>query len=178
MQPTQLFSAIALMASAVVVDANPTPVLEAGGTGLERRVPKTSGAECIKAPLSDDKDHSYYTITIDTDVKAAAAKAGLSKIGIRQHCASNGGLFGIFAQNTENWGFVTIDKSGANQQYNITVDRCKKKNDRHVWSYNVWLCDDKTYCGTNNCGLDREICPEKKTKAVNLTDPDPWTCAV
>ncbi|KXH31916.1 hypothetical protein CSIM01_02468 [Colletotrichum simmondsii] len=175
MQITQLFSAAVLMASAVV--ANPTPMLEAHGTGLERRVPKTSGAACIKAPLSADKDFSYYTFTIDAGVKAAAAQAGLTKIGVRQHCNSNGGPFGMWAQNTENWAYVPLDKFGPDQKYNVKVNRCKKDFDRHVWSYSVWLCNNNNWCGTTNCGLDREICPEQKTKAVNLNDPLKWTCS-
>ncbi|GKT66936.1 hatching enzyme [Colletotrichum tofieldiae] len=153
-------------------------MLEGRAVGLVPRVPPTSGASCIKAPLSAENDFSYYTFHIDAAVKNAAATAGLTKIGVRQHCNSNGGLFGMTAANTENWAYVPLDKFGPENKYKVKVDRCKKDYDRHVWSYSVWLCNDSNWCGTTNCGLDREICPAEKTKSVDLADTLVWTCSV
>ncbi|GJC87266.1 hypothetical protein ColLi_10104 [Colletotrichum liriopes] len=144
-------------------------MLEGRAVGLVPRVPPTSGAACIKAPLSAENDFSYYTFHIDAAVKNAAATAGLTKIGVRQH---------LTAANTENWAYVPLDKFGPENKYKVKVDRCKKDYDRHVWSYSVWLCNDSNWCGTTNCGLDREICPAEKTKSVDLADTLVWTCSV
>ncbi|OLN81264.1 hypothetical protein CCHL11_07359 [Colletotrichum chlorophyti] len=177
MHCSQLFSAVALLATSAIVDAGSTAMLEGRAAGLVARVPPTSGAPCINASVSAEYDFSYYNFWIDPSVKDAAATAGLTKIGVRQHCNSNGGLWGMFAMNTENWAYVPLDKFGPEQPYRVKVDRCKKDFDRHVWSYSVWLCNDSNWCGTTNCGLDREICPSQKTKSVELSDSLKWICS-
>lgn len=199
MHYSQFLPFVTLFAS-VVVEASPTAMLEGRSVGLVARAPDTPGDACIRTPLSAEPDYSYYTFHINADIGERAKNAGLIKIGVQQHCDSNGGLFGsssptprsltscieptdsnsraVWATNTNNWAYVLLDKFGPENPYKVKVDRCQKGNDRHISTYRVWLCNENNWCGTTACGLDRKVCPEKKTKAVDLSDNLIWPCAL
>ncbi|KAK6218479.1 hypothetical protein QIS74_06359 [Colletotrichum tabaci] len=178
MHYSQFLPFVTLFASSVVVEASPTAMLEGRAVGLVARAPDTPGDACIKTPVSAEPDYSYYTFHISADIGERAKNAGLIKIGVQQHCDSNGGLFGMWATNTNNWAYVLLDKFGPENPYKVKVDRCQKGNDRHISTYRVWLCNENNWCGTTACGLDRKVCPEKKTKAVDLSDNLIWPCAL
>ncbi|KAL0941369.1 uncharacterized protein CTRU02_204132 [Colletotrichum truncatum] len=138
----------------------------------------SSGAECKNTPASAEYDYSYYTFHIDPAVKEGAAATGLTKIGVLQNCDDNGKLANNPAAKTTNWAYVPLDKFGPENPYRVQVDRCKKRYDRHVASYSVWLCNNNNWCGTTDCGENRAICTETNTKSVDLVDDTVWKCAV
>ncbi|KAE9578405.1 hypothetical protein CGCF415_v015382 [Colletotrichum fructicola] len=172
MHASQLFSAITLASLAAFGSASPIAMAEGEASGLVTRQDS-----CNAAPVSAEYDFSYYTFHIDANVQQRAKAAGLTKIGVLQKCDSNGGIFGSQPKNTENWAYAPLDKFGPDQKYKIKVNRCKKDYDRHVWKYQVWLCNENNWCGTTNCGLDRDICPTQKTKSVDLVDNEAWLCS-
>ncbi|TDZ32407.1 hypothetical protein C8035_v012400 [Colletotrichum spinosum] len=182
MRPSQFLSAIALVASAGLVTANPVPnpLPELVDDHTSRLVARNDSDpdSCIKAPLSAEPDFSYYTFHIDANVKERAQRHGLTKIGVIQYCNSNGGIFGSQPKNTDNWAYDTLDKFGPDQPYKIKVDRCKKRYKRHVWKYQVYLCNENNWCGTTKCGYTRKICPVEQTKAVDLVDNESWLYSV
>ncbi|TDZ54126.1 hypothetical protein CTRI78_v006525 [Colletotrichum trifolii] len=184
MRPSQFLSAIALVASAGLVTANPVPnplpeLVDDDSSRLVARNDSDSDPDkCIKAPLSAEPDFSYYTFHIEASIKERAQRHGLTKIGVIQYCDSNGGLFGTQPMGTDNWAYAPLDKFGPDQPYKIKVNRCKKRYNRHVSKYQVYLCNEKNWCGTTRCGFTRKVCPPEKTKAVDLVDNESWICSL
>ncbi|KAJ0160324.1 hypothetical protein CTA2_8157 [Colletotrichum tanaceti] len=163
------------MTSVVVVEANPTPILEGSAVGL---VARDGGVfpedKCISAPKSDEFDFSYYTFTVDAGMEQRAKELGYTKLGVRQVCRSRC----RYGTNTENWEKVPIVGLGPNYTYKFKLDRCKKGHDRHVKYYTLYPCKEDNSCAPESCDQQRNICTDGDQKSVNLTDPEPWVCKI
>lgn len=131
---------------------------------------------CLAGNVSTDPDFSYYKFHINAEVNATAAANGFPRLGVRQLCDGNDGFLGVENTNTENWKYTDLTNFGPDQPYTIEVNRCKKGNSRRVASYSVWLCNENDFCGGAKCGLDRGVCNEEKSKAVDITDTETWVC--
>ncbi|KAJ0161482.1 Astacin-like metalloprotease toxin 1 [Colletotrichum tanaceti] len=114
-----------------------------------RPVPK-----CRPAKVAADPDYSTYNFTIDTFTEDYMRKHGYTFVAAHQRCHAKDAT-----QKTDNWGFAPLYSSGPDAQYNITVDRCKKRYGRHASRYEVALCrgPHERTCEIK-CGL-RRVCP-------------------
>lgn len=181
MSPSTLSLALSSAALLLSVSANPTPL----STLTARYVPDLNaafaGPTCLASTPSLEPDFSFYTFTIDSAFTAAAAAAGLTKLGIRQYCESDygdeGQGFGL-GEDTTNWAYVDMDLAASPvSNYTVKVDRCEKGAGRYAWSYNLYLCDVNNLCrGDERCGLDRQVCNVEEAKGVNVTDTNAWMC--
>ncbi|WDK10223.1 Zinc metalloproteinase nas-5 [Colletotrichum graminicola] len=133
--------------------------------------------ECRPVSISADENKSSYTFMLDKYTERYMRDNGYTHVAAHQNCRSN-----TNNQDTDNWGFTPLNGWGPMAPYQITVDRCKKRFDRHASRYEVALCkgDDEGSCDIK-CGL-RRICPfdangkQVDSKAVNVVDDALWVC--
>ncbi|KAK1996789.1 zincin [Colletotrichum falcatum] len=137
-----------------------------------RKVP-----ECRPVALSADENKSSYKFIIDKYTEQYMRDNGYTHVAAHQNCRAN-----ALNQATDNWGFTPLNGWGPEAQYQVTVDRCKKRFDRHASRYEVALCkgDNEGSCDIK-CGL-RRICPfdangnQVDSKAVDVVDDTLWVC--
>ncbi|KAK2047259.1 hypothetical protein LZ31DRAFT_611065 [Colletotrichum somersetense] len=148
-----------------------------------------------KVPLSSDPNHSEYTFQLDPSVKDQIATATetlgvtFNTIQVDQTCDN------IDDARRHNFGGVNITGFGPDTIYTVQTDRCENGKDRSPLFYSITLCvgdgtacsslDPTLVCGSRVPGepATRPFCAVAENeggnpKAVNLTDPMPWSCRI
>ncbi|KAK1973734.1 hypothetical protein LZ30DRAFT_609952 [Colletotrichum cereale] len=144
--------------------------------------------ECRTATIPTNRDFSSYSFILDKFTEKFMTENGYTHVAAHQNCRAN-----TVGQDTDNWGFTPVNGWGPGSPYKVTVDRCKKRFDRHPSRYEIALCkgDTERACDIK-CGL-RRVCPfapaegnnpvdaahvdmQIDSKAVDVVDDTLWIC--
>ncbi|OLN96258.1 Zinc metalloproteinase nas-5 [Colletotrichum chlorophyti] len=133
--------------------------------------------ECRTGSIPANGDFSSYSFILDKFTEKYMRENGYTHVAAHQNCRAN-----TINQDTDNWGFTPLNGWGPRAPYKVTVDRCKKRFDRHASRYEVALCkgDNEGACDIK-CGL-RRVCPVDgsgngvDSKAIDVVDDALWVC--